>query len=53
MRGWEDGMEPTPHHLGPITDNIAFYLEIQFWQHFILSQNSVAAVMTMEIVLSS
>jgi hypothetical protein len=35
------------------TDNIAFYLEIQFWQHFILSQNSVAAVMTMAIVLSS
>jgi len=51
--GWEDGMEPRPRHLGPITDNIAFYLEILFWQHCILSHNSVAAAMTMAIVLSS
>jgi len=46
-------MEPRPCHLGPITDNIAFYLEIQFWQHCILFQNSVAPAMIMVIVLSS
>jgi len=46
-------MEPRPRHLGTITDNITFYLEIQFWKHCILSQNSVAADMTTAIVLSS